>query len=106
MNLTILKQKNFPLFSEGCDYTDDTIMTVAVAKAILLTYKQRLKSSTLGFQNILINVMQEFGAKYPNPTGEYGSGFKCWLHQKDPKPYGSYGNGYANTIIISEIKDS
>ena len=35
-----IKTKEFLLFSEGCDYTDDTIMTVAVAKAILLSRQE------------------------------------------------------------------
>ena len=35
-----IKTKEFPLFSAGCDYTDDTIMTVAVAKAIMLSRRE------------------------------------------------------------------
>ena len=43
-----IKTKDFPLFSDGCDYTDDTIMTAAVAKAILLT-RARTEDPKRGF---------------------------------------------------------
>ena len=55
--------KQFPLFSPGCDYTDDTIMTVAVAKAILLSREEQFNrdENGKGFQEFLIEVMQDFG---------------------------------------------
>ena len=43
-----IKTKEFPLFSEGCDYTDDTIMTVAVAKAILLRRQEQFEKGENG----------------------------------------------------------
>ena len=51
--------KQFTLFSPGCDYTDDTIMTVAVAKAILLSREEQFKrgENGKGFQEFLIEVM-------------------------------------------------
>ena len=69
--------KQFPLFSPGCDYTDDTIMTVAVAKAILLSREEQFKrgENGKGFQEFLIEVMQDFGRRYPHPTGAYGGSF-------------------------------
>lgn len=92
--------KQFPLFSPGCDYTDDTIMTVAVAKAILLSREEQFKrgENGKGFQEFLIEVMQDFGRRYPHPTGAYGGSFAKWLRQKNPKPYGSYGNGSAMRV--------
>ena len=95
-----IKTKQFPLFSPGCDYTDDTIMTVAVAKAILLSREEQFKRSKngKGFQEFLIEVMQDFGRRYPHPTGAYGGSFAKWLRQKNPKPYGSYGNGSAMRV--------
>lgn len=95
-----IKTKQFPLFSPGCDYTDDTIMTVAVAKAILLSREEQFKRSEngKGFQEFLIEVMQDFGRRYPHPTGAYGGSFAKWLRQKNPKPYGSYGNGSAMRV--------
>ena len=92
--------KQFPLFSPGCDYTDDTIMTVAVAKAILLSREEQFKrgENGKGFQELLVEVMQDFGQRYPHPTGAYGGSFAKWLRQKNPKPYGSYGNGSAMRV--------
>lgn len=95
-----IKTKRFPLFSQGCDYTDDTIMTVAVAKAIMLSQAEQYEKNEKGkgFQEFLVEVMQDFGRRYPNPTGAYGGGFAKWLRQQDPKPYGSYGNGSAMRV--------
>lgn len=42
--------------------------------------------------------MQDFGQRYPHPTGAYGGSFDKWLCQKNPKPYGSYGNGSAMRV--------
>lgn len=95
-----IKTKDFPLFSQGCDYTDDTIMTVAVAKALLLSRKEQFDKNGKGkgFQELLIETMQEFGRKYPHPMGAYGSRFAQWLRLEYPKPYGSYGNGSAMRV--------
>lgn len=95
-----IKTKNFPLFSQGCDYTDDTIMTAAVAKAIILSRKEQSEKSENGkcFHDFQIEVMQDFGRRYPNPTGAYGGSFAMWLRQAAPKPYGSYGNGSAMRV--------
>lgn len=95
-----IKTKNFPLFSLGCDYTDDTIMTVAVAKAVMLSRQEQYTKSEngKGFQKFLIEVMQDLGKRYPNPTGAYGVRFAKWLRQENPRPYGSYGNGSAMRV--------
>ena len=92
-----IKTKDFPLFSDGCDYTDDTIMTAAVAKAILLTRAADGRSKE-GFLNCLVRTMQDFGRRYPHPKGAYGSRFVQWLSSADPSPYGSYGNGSAMRV--------
>lgn len=92
-----IKIKDFPLFSDGCDYTDDTIMTAAVAKAILLTRAADGRSKE-GFLNCLVRTMQDFGRRYPHPKGAYGSRFVQWLSSADPSPYGSYGNGSAMRV--------
>ena len=54
-----IKTKDFPLFSQGCDYTDDTIMTIAVAKALLLSRKEQFDNNGNGkeFQELLIETM-------------------------------------------------
>lgn len=96
-----IKTKSFPLFSKGCDYTDDTIMTVAVAKAIMASRQERYEKGDdkgKSFQELLVEIMQDFGKRYPHPTGAYGGSFAEWLCQKSPKPYGSYGNGSAMRV--------
>lgn len=95
-----IKTKDFPLFSKECDYTDDTVMTVAVAKAIMLSREERYAKGDKGksFSEILVESMQEFGRKYPNPKGAYGGSFGLWLRDPNPRPYGSYGNGSAMRV--------
>ena len=95
-----IKTKNFPLFAPDCDYTDDTIMTVAVAKAILLSRQEQYAANGKGkgFRDFLVETMQDFGRKYPHPMGAYGGKFSLWLRQRNPQPYGSYGNGSAMRV--------
>lgn len=85
------KATDFELFTEDCHFTDDTVMTVAVAKALL---ESDADWSMLGAN--AVKYMQEFGRRYPNCG--YGKAFRLWLHQKNPKPYNSYGNGAAMRI--------
>lgn len=95
-----IKTKSFPLFSTDCDYTDDTIMTIAVAEAIMLSREEQYKTNGKGksFQEILVQTMQDFGKRFPYPKGAYGSNFAIWLQQKNPKPYNSFGNGSAMRV--------
>ena len=95
-----IKTKEFLLFSEGCDYTDDTIMTVAVAKAILLSHQEQFEKGENGkkFREFLVETMQDLGRRYPCPTGAYGGMFAKWLRLEKPKPYGSFGNGSAMRV--------
>lgn len=93
-----IKTKDFPLFSAGCGYTDDTIMTAAVAKAILLSHEEKYRDGKKRFQEFLIETMLDFGRRYPHPNGGYGGMFAQWLRQSNPQPYGSYGNGSAMRV--------
>lgn len=95
-----IKTKAFPLFSADSDFTDDTIMTVAVARAIILSQDAQCSGGrdARGFQDILIEVMRSLGARWPFPTGSYGSMFSQWLRQPLPQPYGSFGNGSAMRV--------
>lgn len=78
-----LKTKDFPLFQKGCRFTDDTVLTIAVAKAII-TDGDYLKS------------IRELGNKYPKAG--YGGSFGKWLSSANPKPYNSWGNGSAMRV--------
>ncbi len=86
------KTKDFPLFSKGSHFTDDSVMTVAVAEALL----DSMGKSDDEIRAALVASMQKWGKKYPNAG--YGCMFFEWLREKDPKPYGSYGNGSAMRV--------
>ena len=83
------KTKDFPLFCNRSCYTDDTVMTVAVAEALL----DSTGKSDDEIRQALVDSMRKWGARYPDAG--YGGMFYRWLHSKDPQPYGSYGNGSA-----------
>ena len=87
------KTKEFPLFSRYSEFTDDTVMTIAVADALLDAQSDADEEWT---RNRLIRGMQRFGQKYP--YAGYGGMFHRWLWAKDPQPYGSYGNGSAMRV--------
>ena len=87
------KTKDFPLFSANSTFTDDTVMTVAVAAAFL--YMDDDADSTFVMQEVT-KWMQYFGSRYP--YAGYGGMFRRWLIAKDPKPYGSFGNGSAMRV--------
>ena len=87
------KTKDFPLFSQWSTFTDDTVMTVAVADAFL---DAQPVSDPDWIRNRLINGMQRYGRAYPHAG--YGGMFRRWLQSKDPQPYGSYGNGSAMRV--------
>jgi ADP-ribosylglycohydrolase len=78
-----IKTKDFPLFSPKCYFTDDTVLTVAVAQAILTDGDYR-------------KAVLDFGRRYPDHG--YGSAFARWFRSPDPKPYGSWGNGSAMRV--------
>ena len=86
------KTKDFPLFSRGSVFTDDSVMTIAVAEALMDTMGQtddQIKAA-------LVSSMQKWGARYPHAG--YGGMFFRWLHSEHPEPYGSYGNGSAMRV--------
>lgn len=85
------KSKEFELFTDECSFTDDTAMTLAVAKALLESDNDL---SVLGENTV--KYMQEIGRKYPHRG--YGQSFYLWLHKRHPKPYNSYGNGAAMRV--------
>ncbi len=87
------KTKNFPLFSRKSEYTDDSIMTLAVADAFLQAGPQ---ASPEEIRALLINRIRCFGKRYP--YAGYGCRFAEWLSVKNPQPYNSYGNGSAMRV--------
>lgn len=79
------RSTDFDLFGEGCNYTDDTIMTVAVTDAIL-------NNKPIG------ETMRDYGRRFPCPMGGYGGRFAQWLRTDKPQPYDSFGNGAAMRV--------
>lgn len=86
------RQKDFSFFSTWCRFTDDTLMTLAVAEALLKA--GRSDEGTLKAETI--RCMQAMGEKYPHAG--WGDSFARWLREKDPKPYQSFGNGAAMRV--------
>ena len=77
------KSKQFELFTDNCFFTDDTVMTLAVAKSLI------------NYEDVASN-LKFFGKIYPNRG--YGGRFNKWLMSEDRKPYNSYGNGSAMRV--------
>ncbi|MBQ2352897.1 MAG: ADP-ribosylglycohydrolase family protein, partial [Methanobrevibacter sp.] len=82
-----IKTKDFRLFSKKSQFTDDTVMTMAVAS--WLCEDRSSKDS-------LIKNLKYFGNRYPNAG--YGKMFSNWLAQDSPRPYGSWANGSAMRV--------
>ena len=86
------KSKGFPLFVKESQFTDDTVMTIAVAEALMDTDGK----SDDEVRQVLSAKMQDWGHRYP--YAGYGGRYRMWLREKDPKPYGSFGNGSAMRV--------
>lgn len=84
------KSTDVNLTDKSMDFTDDTIMTIAVADWIL--------NDKLHTKKGLVACMQKWGRKYPHPMGAYGNMFSQWLREDNPKPYNSWGNGSAMRV--------
>ncbi len=86
------KSKEFQLFTGGCKYTDDSLMTLAVAEAFILW---RGKEFDEDFKRHLIRRMVDMGRKHQ--ANSWGLNFYKWF-MENPVPYGSMGNGAAMRI--------
>ena len=81
-----IKTKDFPLFRDECFFTDDTVMTIATADAIM----------NGGEADNFIEAYKKWGRLYPEAG--YGGRFGSWIHSGDRKPYNSWGNGSAMRV--------
>ena len=101
------KSVDFELFDPRCEFTDDSIVTVAVAKWLLIDPEHTFEK--------LEECLVDFGKRYPNPMGGYGGGYVRWLFHPDTlnvydeqtpdcklksgrRPYNSWGNGSAMRV--------
>lgn len=83
------KTKDFPLFTCETEFTDDSVMTIAVAEALMDTVGQpedQVKAA-------LVASLRKWGREYPDAG--YGGMFAFWLAMENTEPYGSFGNGSA-----------
>ena len=85
--------KDFELLEKRVTYTDDTVMTVAIADALIKSGKDADRST---MEQMFTDSMQKWGLEYINAG--YGGMFYNWLLSPSPKPYGSFGNGSAMRV--------
>nr|WP_105144696.1 ADP-ribosylglycohydrolase family protein [Streptococcus suis] len=85
------KSKEFDLFHPTCRFTDDSVMTAAVAASFL-----GLNELFDDLEKALVLNMKDFGKLYPRAG--YGPQFKKWIESKDSDPYNSFGNGSAMRV--------
>ena len=78
-----IKTKHFDLFSPSCSFTDDSVLTIALADAILTN-------------GDYVSVMKSYYRRYPNAG--YGGFFHQWAQSQQSEPYNSWGNGAAMRI--------
>ena len=86
-----IKTKEFEFLTYRCEFTDDSVMSLAVAKALL--------DCGSNYDNLgghAVKAMREVGQPYPNCG--YGGMFKQWMYSDDPQPYNSFGNGAAMRV--------
>jgi len=81
-----IKTTDFPLFDDESHFTDDTVMTLAVAEALMEGGKSENYNAAI----------EKYGALYP--AAGYGNRFYKWLGSSDTRPYNSYGNGSAMRV--------
>ena len=98
-----LKSKEFVLLAAEDEaewgpascFTDDTVMTLAVAQA-LADWRESGSSDSGELSTMAVRAMQDFGRRYPRAG--YGGHFAQWISEADPRPYNSWGNGAAMRV--------
>lgn len=85
------RDKDFEFLTYKCFPTDDSIMSLAIAQAILVS-----KPNHSDLSKNAIECMQSVGRNYPDCG--YGGSFYNWMFSDNPKPYNSYGNGAAMRV--------
>lgn len=88
-----IKTKDFILLKSSCFFTDDSVMTCAVANALHEYFEI---GNSCNLHEKLISEMRRLGRKYPNAG--YGGRFSRWLSSEKPQPYNSFGNGSAMRV--------
>ncbi len=87
-----IKTKQFPLFAQGCRFTDDTVLTIAVADCLLNGRSY-------------VDAFHDYFHRYPNAG--YGGSFIHWAAERRREPYNSWGNGSAMRVSpVGFLRDS
>lgn len=86
-----IKSKEFEFLNYKCNFTDDTVMSLAIAKALLVSNKNYSDLS-----DNAVKIMRDIGKNYADCG--YGGRFYNWIFNNNPKPYNSYGNGAAMRV--------
>ena len=86
---------NLKTMLNSSTYSDDSVMTLAIAKAILL-WKEMESLTYQDLSQLAVASMREFGKMYP--LAGYGGTFELWLHDETMGPYNSWGNGAAMRV--------
>ena len=90
------KTKDFPFFDKGCSFTDDSVMTIAVAEALMRAIDTEVIDDEKATKDLIIDMMHKWGHKYPDAG--YGGRFRHWLRDSNREPYNSWGNGSAMRV--------
>ena len=93
------KTKDFPFFDKGAGFTDDSVMTIAVADALMQAQDRGVIDDEAATKAILIDSMHGWGHRYPHAG--YGGRFYQWLRRNECEPYGSWGNGSAMRVAAA-----
>ena len=88
-----IKTKEFRFLDPACSFTDDSVMTLAVADALVAA-----KCGFADLQTLVVDRMQKYGRRYPGAG--YGGSFSNWIYAADPRPYNSLGNGSAMRVSV------
>lgn len=90
------KTKDFPFFDRGASFTDDSVMTLAVAEALGQAIDSGVIDDEKKTKDLLIDSMHKWGHRYPHAG--YGGRFGSWLRHSKREPYNSWGNGSAMRV--------
>lgn len=87
-----IKTKEFELINDRCRFTDDTVLTIAVAKGLMESNIDDEESVKNNIRDSIIEICTSY------PHAGYGGGFRRWMQSQDHSPYNSYGNGSAMRV--------
>ena len=93
------KTKDFPFFDRGATFTDDSVMTIAVAEALLQAIDSGVIDDEAATKDLLVDSMHKWGRRYPDAG--YGGRFRSWLRRGERDPYNSWGNGSAMRVAAA-----